>query len=198
MKITNLTKLIIRFLGGGKIDFPTSNLREVEIEPFDGGASDDDNNKIYFPYWSKPVGFVLSYDFFHSNIEYDDNSGEVLVNDDNIVVYPLEDLTPEFVKTHGTYDETVLARVVEAWYELEILLLYEYAERTDEYGLEPDSLGISPAVSIYNAYIYLDVDNGNVDENVITSFNLEQVSGSAGVQTVVINGKKYLTSTNFG
>lgn len=45
MKITNLTKLIIRFLGGGKIDFPTSNLREVEIEPFDGeGGSEESGN----------------------------------------------------------------------------------------------------------------------------------------------------------
>lgn len=194
MKFTNLSKLLIKFIGGGKIDFPTNNLREVEIEPFDGGASDDDNNKIYFPYWSKPIGFVLSNDFFNSNIEYDDNSGEVLVNNDNIVVYPLEDLTPEFVKTHGTYDETVLNRVVEAWYELEILLLYEYAEYPDEYG----SLEIAPATSIYNAYVYLDVDNGNVDENVITSFELRQPLGGTGVRTVVINGKKYLTSTNFG
>lgn len=136
----------------------------------------------------------MSHDFFNSNIEYDDNSGEVLINDDNIVVYPLEDLTPEFVKTHGTYDETVLARVVEAWYETEILLLYEYAEYPDEYG----SLEISPATSAYSAYVYLDVDNGNVDENVITSFSITQPYGGAGVQTVVINGKKYLTSTNFG
>lgn len=45
MKITNLTKLIIRFLGGGKIDFPTSNLREVEIEPFDNeGSSEESGN----------------------------------------------------------------------------------------------------------------------------------------------------------
>lgn len=136
----------------------------------------------------------MSHDFFNSNIKYDDNSGEVLINDDNIVVYPLEDLTPEFVKTHGTYDETVLDIVVEAWYELEILLLYEYAEYADEYG----SLEISPATSIYNAYVYLDVDNGNVDKNVITSFSITQPYGVAGVQTVVINGKKYLTSTNFG
>lgn len=44
MKITNLTKLIIRFLGGGKIDFPTSNLREVEIEPFDSEGSGGNEN----------------------------------------------------------------------------------------------------------------------------------------------------------
>lgn len=48
MKITNLTKLIIRFLGGGKIDFPTSNLREVEIEPFDSEGSGGNENSGEF------------------------------------------------------------------------------------------------------------------------------------------------------
>lgn len=47
MKITNLTKLIIRFLGGGKIDFPTNNLREVEIEPFDGEGGETMDFKTY-------------------------------------------------------------------------------------------------------------------------------------------------------
>lgn len=48
MKFTNLTKLIIRFLGGGKIDFPTSNLREVEIEPFDSEGSGGNENSGEF------------------------------------------------------------------------------------------------------------------------------------------------------
>lgn len=40
MKITKLTKLLISFMGGGKIDFPTRHLREVEIEgdDLDGGG----------------------------------------------------------------------------------------------------------------------------------------------------------------
>lgn len=71
MKITNLTKLIIRFLGGGKIDFPTSNLREVEIEPFDGesgneGSGNNDelisNTKMAFAnFLNRDIGEGSSY-----------------------------------------------------------------------------------------------------------------------------------------
>lgn len=40
MKVTKLTKLLISFMGGGKIDFPTRHLRDVEIEGdgLDGGG----------------------------------------------------------------------------------------------------------------------------------------------------------------
>lgn len=49
MKITNLTKLIIRFLGGGIINFPTKHLKEIEIEPFDGeGGSSVDLTTLEF------------------------------------------------------------------------------------------------------------------------------------------------------
>lgn len=52
MKITKLTKLLISFMGGGKIDFPTRHLRDVEIEGdgLDGGGGgqeETDEVKIY-------------------------------------------------------------------------------------------------------------------------------------------------------
>ena len=199
MKFTNISKFIIKFMGGGKINFPFNNLKEVEINgDNDGeGGGIEQNSRDYFPYWSKPIGFIILGDDFFSNIETDDD-GQAFINDDNIVIYPLEDFGPEFVKTNGTYSETVLARVVSAWYEMQILLLYEYVEYTDEYGLEYDSLAIQPAMSQYDAYTYLHVDNGNVDENVIDSFELMQQSYTAPINSIAINGKKYLAPFNYG
>lgn len=52
MKVTKLTKLLISFMGGGKIDFPTRHLKEVEIngDGLDGGGGgqeETDEVKIY-------------------------------------------------------------------------------------------------------------------------------------------------------
>ena len=39
MKFTNLSKLLIKFIGGGLVNFPTRYLKEVEVEA-EGGESD--------------------------------------------------------------------------------------------------------------------------------------------------------------
>lgn len=39
MKLTNLSKLLIKFIGGGLVNFPTRYLKEVEVEA-EGGESD--------------------------------------------------------------------------------------------------------------------------------------------------------------
>lgn len=71
MKVTKLTKLLISFMGGGKIDFPTRHLREVEIEGdgLDGGGGgqeETDEVKIYLDELATRVksskDYVSSYD----------------------------------------------------------------------------------------------------------------------------------------
>lgn len=42
MKIENITKLILKFIGGGTIKFPTCFLKWVIIEPCDGGGDGGD------------------------------------------------------------------------------------------------------------------------------------------------------------
>lgn len=39
MKLTNLSKLLIKFIGGGLVNFPTRYLKEVEVEA-EGGEND--------------------------------------------------------------------------------------------------------------------------------------------------------------
>lgn len=188
------TKLKLLFKGGGKIDLTPilKNVRDIEIEPLNNDGSSDNNNsnKTYFPYWSKPTGFIIAGDDVYNNLEFDDD-GQMFIN--NIVVHSLEDLTPEFVKTNGTYYESKFSnKVVEAGYNLDILLLYEYAEYKDEYNLKYGSK-IEPAVSSYKLHITVDVDtNGNVDENTINMFNIIQQGGSSETHSVIINGEKYL------
>lgn len=50
MKFTNLSKLLIKFIGGGLVNFPTRYLKEVELEAEggenDGGGSGNDNELL--------------------------------------------------------------------------------------------------------------------------------------------------------
>lgn len=43
MKFTNLSKLLIKFIGGGLVNFPTRYLKEVEVEA-EGGESDGEGS----------------------------------------------------------------------------------------------------------------------------------------------------------
>lgn len=71
MKITKLTKLLISFMGGGKIDFPTRHLKEVEIngDGLDGGGGgqeETDEVKTYLDELATKVksskDYAFSYD----------------------------------------------------------------------------------------------------------------------------------------
>lgn len=44
MKLTNLSKLLIKFIGGGLVNFPTRYLKEVEVEA-EGGESDGEGSE---------------------------------------------------------------------------------------------------------------------------------------------------------
>lgn len=50
MKFTNLSKLLIKFIGGGLVNFPTRYLKEVELEAeggeSDGGGSGNDDELV--------------------------------------------------------------------------------------------------------------------------------------------------------
>lgn len=50
MKFTNLSKLLIKFIGGGLVNFPTRYLKEVEVEAeggeSDGGGSGNDDELL--------------------------------------------------------------------------------------------------------------------------------------------------------
>lgn len=50
MKLTNLSKLLIKFIGGGLVNFPTRYLKEVEVEAEggenDGGGSENDDELL--------------------------------------------------------------------------------------------------------------------------------------------------------
>lgn len=66
MKYTNIKKLLIKFMGGGLVNFPTRFLRWVKIdgdaEGDDGGGGDDsgDNSDIFFsPISIQPSYFVI-------------------------------------------------------------------------------------------------------------------------------------------
>lgn len=50
MKFTNLSKLLIKFIGGGLVNFPTRYLKEVEVEAEggenDGGGSGNNDDEL--------------------------------------------------------------------------------------------------------------------------------------------------------
>lgn len=50
MKLTNLSKLLIKFIGGGLVNFPTRYLKEVEVEAEggenDGGGSGNNDDEL--------------------------------------------------------------------------------------------------------------------------------------------------------
>lgn len=68
MKVTKLTKLLISFMGGGKIDFPTRHLRDVEIEGdgLDGGGGQEEVDEIKMFLDERSAEIKSSEDYYYS------------------------------------------------------------------------------------------------------------------------------------
>lgn len=71
MKVTKLTKLLISFMGGGKIDFPTRHLRDVEIEGdgLDGGGGGQEETDEIKTYLDEFATRVKSSENYYSSYE---------------------------------------------------------------------------------------------------------------------------------
>lgn len=103
MKFTNISKFIIKFMGGGKINFPFNYLKEVEINGDNDGESGGSENS---------GGFDL--DTFKQNIvDTYNKKAETPITKDNIIMpdafimnenfsYSEEHLSPHFVDTDLT------------------------------------------------------------------------------------------------
>lgn len=82
MKYTNIKKLLIKFMGGGLINFPTRFLRWVKIDgdlegDDSGGGSDSDNDVFFVPATIQPKYFlnndgteVIEIKNYTSDVEY--------------------------------------------------------------------------------------------------------------------------------
>ena len=129
MKFTNIKQLIIKFVGGGIINFPTRFLRWVKIngdadgsDDDEGGSDGDINILDYFPFDfsdDKPVGFVIRKDWNFAQDNFPDGVDErtyKYVIDDDSVIYPMENLTNEFYQQY---------RIDNNQNSLKINLLYE-------------------------------------------------------------------------
>ena len=109
MKFTNIKQLIIKFVGGGIINFPTRFLRWVKINGDVDGSNDGENNQNmldYFPFDfsdAKPVGFVIrkNWNFTIGNLPdgVDERTYGYVIDDDS-VIYPMENLTNEFYQQY--------------------------------------------------------------------------------------------------
>ena len=108
MKVTKLTKLLISFMGGGKIDFPTRHLREVEIEGdgLDGGGGDQEEVDVVkqhidnFVLFSKENGSEIDYldnifykTYFLEDISISEIPEGHLIGDVNNFDYVLRDMS---------------------------------------------------------------------------------------------------------
>ena len=58
MKFTNISKLLIKFIGGGLVNFPTRYLKEVEVEA-EGGENDGGGNSDNLSIIAKSINASL-------------------------------------------------------------------------------------------------------------------------------------------
>ena len=129
MKFTNISKFIIKFMGGGKINFPFNHLKEVEIngdnDGSDDGSDDEHTPQTYtplqfLPYAYKIVGWVDISDnsapYWVENIEDPNNPGNYIMEIKGNIIKP-ENLE-EYIKTN--YSDVAS--------QIEFEAVYEYSE----------------------------------------------------------------------
>lgn len=98
MKIQNPIKLIIKFIGGGVIKFPTKHLRWIDVEPINSSDNDGESGDD-FPYQPGKVKYWVL-DIFGEGTHIDpEDVNKVIIDGEVILAGKLND----YIDEHWTY-----------------------------------------------------------------------------------------------
>ena len=126
MKFTNISKFIIKFMGGGKINFPFNHLKEVEVEAeggeSDGGGSEDNDElllktkQLIADYGSKTFGNG-THEYVADDVELPD--AYIYFDSNNLILYDCDleaiyingqPLIPIYLKSRNIKEDSIIFR----------------------------------------------------------------------------------------